>query len=179
MSTQPCIALIAAVGERGEIGVKNRLPWRLPADMAWFRRHTLGKPVIMGRRTFQSLGRPLPERHNIVLSRDPDFQPPGVSVAADWQTALRLAGEVPEVMVIGGERLYRQTLPLAQRLYLTRVAVTVPEADAFFPEFDPAEWETRLDEPHPADSANPHPYRFTILERRPNAPGRPDAPPSP
>jgi len=161
----PLVALIAAVGEGGVIGIDNRLPWRLPADLAWFRRQTLGKPVVMGRRTFQSLGRPLPGRHNIVLSRDPAFAPEGVTVVRDWTAALAAAGAVPEVMVIGGENLYRQTLPLADRLYLTRVAVRV-SGDAHFPPLDEGQWRLVFDEAHAPDEKNPHPYRFQILERR-------------
>ncbi len=160
----PRIALIAALGEGGVIGIDNRLPWRLPADMAWFRRHTLGKPVVMGRRTFQSLGRPLPGRHNIVLTRARDFRAEGATVVHDWDAALAAAGAVPEVMVIGGADLYRQTLPLADRLYLTRVAVAVA-GDAHFPEFDPHDWRPVFEEAHAPDEKNPHPYRFQILER--------------
>ncbi len=160
----PLIALIAAVGEGGVIGIDNRLPWRLPADMAWFRRHTLGKPVVMGRRTFQSLGRPLPGRRNIVLTRARDFRAEGATVVHDWDAALAAAGAVPEVMVIGGENLYRQTLPLADRLYLTRVAVAMA-GDAHFPDIDPDDWRLVFEEAHAADEKNPHPYRFQILER--------------
>ncbi len=162
---RPTVSLIAALGPGRVIGVENRLPWRLPADMAWFRRHTLGKPVVMGRKTFQSLGRPLPGRRNIVLSRDPGFAPEGCVVARDWEAVWRAAGEVPEVMVIGGENLYRQALDFADRLYLTFVEAEVT-GDAFFPEFDPGAWREVFSEAHAPDERNPHPYRFVILSRR-------------
>lgn len=159
------VSLIAAMDEDRVIGIDNRLPWRLPADLQWFKAQTLGKPVLMGRKTFESLGRPLPGRTNIVVSRDPDFAPAGVRVARDADAALALAGDATEVMVIGGASFYTQMLPRAQRLYLTRIHTRV-RGDAWFPEFDPAQWQEILREDHPADAANPYPYTFLILQRR-------------
>ena len=136
------IALIAAVAANGVIGSDNRLPWHLPEDLREFKRITLGKPLIMGRKTFESIGRPLPGRTNIVLSRQPGWQREGVVVASDLAVALDLARELAgadEVMVIGGEQIYRQALPLAERLYLTLVDLDVA-GDARFPELDRGQW---------------------------------------
>ncbi|HHM04346.1 MAG TPA: type 3 dihydrofolate reductase [Gammaproteobacteria bacterium] len=158
------IALIAAMGENRVIGLENRLPWHLPADMAWFRRHTLGKPVLMGRKTFESIGRPLPGRCNIVVSRDPAFHPEGVLVAPDIEKALGAAGSSGEVMVIGGASFYRQLLPRAQRLYLTLVHGRF-DGDAFFPEYRAQDWREIFHADHEADDDNPWSYSFLILTR--------------
>ena len=136
------IALIAAVAANRAIGRGQQLLWRLPEDLRHFRQTTRGKPVIMGRKTWESLPpvfRPLPGRRNIVVSRDPAYQPAGAMLAGSVDEAIRLAGDADEVFVIGGEELYRQTLPLASRLYLTEIAAESP-ADAFFPELSPGEW---------------------------------------
>ncbi len=159
------ISLIAAMADNRVIGIENRLPWKLPGDMKWFRRHTLGKPVIMGRKTWESFGaKPLPERTNIVITRDPDYAAPGAMVAHDIDAALTAAGEVDEVMVIGGENIYRQVLPRADRLYLTRVHCE-PEGDAWFPDYDESAWRVveRID--NWADEKNPFDYTFLILEK--------------
>lgn len=159
------IALIWAMAEDGIIGVDNGLPWKLPADMQWFRRHTLGKPIVMGRRTFQSFGsRPLPQRLNIVISRDPQYRAEGVAVVGDIDQALVVAGEVEEVMVIGGASLYAQTLPLADRLYVTRVHANVP-GDTRFPEVDWSRWREVAREERPADEKNVHALSFLVFER--------------
>jgi dihydrofolate reductase len=157
------LSMIAAVAENGVIGNKGTLPWRLPDDMAHFRRTTLGKPVVMGRRTYESLGRkPLPRRTNVVVTRDPNFSaPPNVKVAHSLDAALVLAAEAPEVVVIGGAELYAEALPAARRIYLTRVYAR-PAGDAFFPELDPAEWHESLLLEHPADME--HLYAFTIVQ---------------
>lgn len=159
------ISLIAAMADDRTIGIENRLPWRLPADMRWFRQHTLGKPVLMGRKTFESLGsRPLPQRTNIVLTRDPDFQAPEARVAHSIEEALAVAGEADEVMVIGGAAFYQEMLPRADRLYLTIVHDSF-NGDAWFPAYDVGEWEEVLREEHSADERNPHAYTFLILQR--------------
>jgi dihydrofolate reductase len=132
---QANLSMIAAVARNRVIGKDNRLLWHLPEDMKHFREVTRGKPVIMGRKTWE----PLPGRHNIVLSRAPDYTPPGAAVAGSLDEALRLAGPVKEVFIIGGEALYRQALPQAQRLYLTEIDQEF-EGDAFFPEFKSEEW---------------------------------------
>lgn len=138
------IALIAAVAANGVIGVDNRLPWHLPEDLREFKRITLGKPVIMGRKTYQSIGRPLPGRTNIVLTRQVGWRADGVRVVADLDAALALARELVdeadgEAVVIGGEQIYRQALPLADRLYLTLVDRVVA-GDTRFPELDSDAW---------------------------------------
>jgi dihydrofolate reductase len=140
---RPMISLIAAVARNRAIGRGQQLLWQLPADLRHFRETTSGKPVIMGRKTWESLPtafRPLPNRHNVVVSRNPSYLASGATLAGSIDEAIRLAGDSNEVFVIGGEELYRQTLPLARRLYLTEVAAE-PPADSFFPELPAAEWQ--------------------------------------
>ncbi len=161
------LSLIWAQDERGLIGADGRLPWRLPADMAWFRRHTLGKPVLMGRKTFESIGRPLPDRINIVLTRSRRAIE-SCRVARSLDEALSvarlLAGDSGELMVMGGAQIYRLALPRAGRLYMTLVH-GIFEGDAFFPPWEPAGWRETLREEHAADERNPHACTFRILER--------------
>lgn len=158
------LALIAALARNRVIGRDNRLPWHLPADLRFFKQTTLGKPLLMGRRTWESIGRPLPGRRMIVLSRDPAYQAPGCTVVRSLEEALTVADADAEVMVIGGASLYMQTLPLAARLYLTRVAAEVP-GDTWFPEWDAQDWQLVWEEAHPADAAHAWPYRFQRWER--------------
>jgi dihydrofolate reductase len=158
------LSLVAALDRNRLIGADDRLPWRLPADLAHFKRITLGKPILMGRRTFESIGRPLPERHNIVVSRDPAFQAQGCTVARSIEAGLAAAGAAPEVMVIGGASIYAQCLARAGRMYLTRIDADF-EGDTFFPAWDPREWrevERRAFEP---DERNAYRYRFEVLDR--------------
>ncbi|KUJ83660.1 type 3 dihydrofolate reductase [Microbulbifer flavimaris] len=144
------IAMIAAMARNRAIGRENALPWRISGDLKFFKRVTMGKPVVMGRKTFESIGRPLPGRLNIVITRNAEWHAEGVSVVTSLEEALRLAGEsarlggAEEVMVIGGAEIYRQALPLAKRLYVTEVDADV-EGDAFFPEFAGGWSETRRD----------------------------------
>ncbi|MBD3669523.1 MAG: type 3 dihydrofolate reductase [Gammaproteobacteria bacterium] len=159
------ISLIWAMAENRVIGIDNRLPWKLPADMQWFRKHTLGKPIIMGRKTFESFGgRALPERLNIVITSDQTYRHEDIVVAHSIDEALAAAGDVDEVMIIGGMSFYEQMLPRADRLYMTQVHGQF-EGDAWFPEFDLDEWTELMREVHPADNKNPHAYSFVILER--------------
>ena len=159
------IALIAAMTDDRVIGIENRLPWKLPADMKWFRQHTLGKPIVMGRKTFESFGsKPLPERLNIVITRDRNYRAEGAVVVHDIDEALAAAGDAEEVMIIGGASFYEQMLPQADRLYLTFVHADV-KGDAWFPEFDRSQWREVFREDHEADEKNPYGYRFVILER--------------
>ncbi len=161
----PRVALVVAVDEAGTIGRDGALPWRLPSDLRHFKQITMGKPVVMGRKTFESIGRPLPGRENIVLSRDPDYRAEGCRAVGSLQEALAAAGEAEELMVIGGAELYAQALPLAERIYLTRVHARFA-GDTFMPRLDPEEWlETRREE-HPADARNPYAHTFVVLERR-------------
>ncbi|WP_435104215.1 dihydrofolate reductase [Arhodomonas sp. AD133] len=162
MST-PTITLIAAMTENRVIGRDGRLPWRLPADMRHFVATTRGKPVIMGRRNYADIGRPLPKRHNIVLTRNMDFQAPGCTVVHDLEAALAAAGDAPEVMVIGGEQIYRLFLPRAHRIELTVIATRL-DGDTFFPELGD-EWRETARDHHPADEQNAWPMTFLRLER--------------
>ncbi len=161
----PLISIIAAMTDDRVIGINNSLPWKLPSDMKWFRQHTLGKPILMGRKTFESFGaRPLPERVNIVVTRDQAYQAEGAVVAHSIDEALQAAGDVKEIMIIGGASFYQQMLPRARRLYLTRVHAKV-KGDAWFPEFDQSQWRQveRID--HEADERNACAHSFIILER--------------
>lgn len=169
MSEQPrLIALIVAMDENRLIGRGNTLPWRLPNDLQQFKRSTLGKTVLMGRKTWESLGRPLPGRPNWVVSRDPAFAPQGARVFGSVEAALA-AHEQGELVVIGGGELYRQTLPLSQRLYLTQVLTRIEPAqpgDVHFPAFDPGAFRQVSREDHPPDERHAHAYRFLAFERR-------------
>ena len=161
------ISMIAAMAHDRVIGKDNQMPWHLPADLAHFKRVTLGKPVLMGRKAFESIGRPLPGRRNLVISRNPGYQAEGIEVLGSVEAALALlAGSaVEELMVIGGGHLYAEMLPSADRLYLTQIDLAV-EGDTRFPAFDDGQWQ-RIDcESHPADDKNPHPYRFETWQRR-------------
>jgi dihydrofolate reductase len=158
------ISLIAAMAADRVIGMDNAMPWHLPADLAWFKRQTLDKPVIMGRRTWESIGRPLPGRLNIVISSQPG-DAEGVNWVTSIDEALQAAGEVDEVMVIGGGRIYEQLLPRADRLYLTHIDAEVV-GDTTFPDFEPEEWQSTFSEFHDADEKNSHSFCFEILQRR-------------
>jgi len=158
------ISLIAALAVDRVIGMENAMPWHLPGDLAWFKRNTLSKPIIMGRKTFESIGRPLPGRQNIVLSSQAG-DAPGVTWVTSVEQALEAAGDVSEVMVIGGGSIYGQFLSRANRLYLTHIDAEV-EGDTYFPDYEPDEWESHFSEFHDADSDNSHSFCFEILDRR-------------
>jgi dihydrofolate reductase len=158
------IAIVVAMAENRVIGRNNRLPWHLPADLRHFKQLTLGKPVLMGRRTHESIGRPLPERTNIVVTRDRTYTAPGCVVAHSLENALEAAAGCAEAMVIGGTELYQQLLPRADRIYLTLVHAEF-EGDAVFPELPPAEWREVERTDCPPDEKNPWPYSFVRLER--------------
>lgn len=159
--------MIAALAKKQVIGKNNLMPWHMPADLAHFKRVTLGKPVLMGRKTFESIGRPLPGRRNLVISRNPDYQAEGIEVVGSVEAALALlaGSSVEELMVIGGGHLYAEMLPSADCLYLTRIDLAV-EGDTRFPAFDDGQWQRIECESHPADEKNPHPYSFEIWQRR-------------
>jgi dihydrofolate reductase len=158
------LSLIVAMDENRLIGSENGLPWQLPADLAFFKRTTMGKPIIMGRKTFDSIGRALPGRRNIVITRDPGFSAPDCDTAGGVDEALALCAQAGEIMLIGGASLYRQTLHRAACLYVTRIHHSF-EGDTWFPEFDESEWrpETRAD--FEADSRNPYAYSFIKFVR--------------
>ncbi|MBT0726147.1 type 3 dihydrofolate reductase [Rosenbergiella australiborealis] len=159
------LSLIAAMAIDRIIGNENQMPWHLPADFAWFKQQTLGKPIIMGRKTFESIGRPLPGRKNIVISRQSQPAQEGIFWVTSVEQALAAAGEVEEIMVIGGGNLYQQFLPYAQRLYLTHVDAEI-EGDTQFPEYDADQWESVFSEFRDMDDANCYGLCFEILERR-------------
>ncbi|PJJ97134.1 diacylglycerol kinase [Lysobacteraceae bacterium NML03-0222] len=160
----PSLTLIAALNHDYVIGRDNQLPWRLPADLQRFKRLTLGKPVLMGRKTAQSLGRALPGRRNWVLTRSGQVPFAGMQALASLDEAWALAADTPELMVIGGGEIYRLTLPMATRLYLTWVDMPVADADAFFPQFDRALWRKTHSESFPAADGKPA-YRFVDYQR--------------
>ncbi|WP_444928765.1 dihydrofolate reductase [Microbulbifer sp. SSSA002] len=163
------IALIAAVARNGAIGKDNELPWRISGDLQFFKRTTMGKPVVMGRKTFESIGRPLPGRVNIVITRNPDWLADGVEVVQSLDQALSLAQNcakdsgASEVMVIGGAQIYRQALPLATRLYVTEVDADV-DGDAFFPDIDDS-WVESVRECYRASDRNEYNYSLVQYDR--------------
>lgn len=160
------ISIIVAADENGVIGRDNRLPWRLPADLRHFRELTLGKPVLMGRRTYESIGKPLAGRHNIVLTRQAEVAIDGCTVVHSLDEAVDAAGDARELMIIGGAEIYRESLGLVNRIYLTRVHTVVEAGDTWFPDIDYDEWiETAIEE-HAADERNEFPFSFEVLERR-------------
>jgi dihydrofolate reductase len=158
------LSIVVAMAANRVIGRDNQLPWHLPADLKHFKQLTTGKPILMGRKTWESIGRPLPERTNIVITRDTDYTAAGCVVVHSIDAALRAAGHNDEVMVIGGSELYRQVLPQVTTIYLTRVHADI-EGDTVFPEIDESEWREveRIDcEP---DEKNAYAYSFITLER--------------
>ncbi len=160
------IAMIAAMTDEGVIGIENRLPWKLPNDMKWFRQHTLGKPIIMGRKTFESFGsKPLPDRTNIIITRDQAYQAEDSIVVHSIEEALQAVGEVDEVMIIGGASFYEQMLPRADRLYLTFVHSKIA-GDAWFPEVNFTEWHERERIDYEPDEKNALAHSFVILDRK-------------
>jgi dihydrofolate reductase len=169
-TARPLIALIWAMARNRVIGRDNSLPWHLPADMRHFRELTTGHPVLMGRKTYESLGRPLPGRTNIVVTSNRDYAAQGCLVANSLDEALVLAVSLtrpddPQIFVIGGEKLYAQMLPYADRLYVTLVDAEI-KGDAWFPDFDMTEWRETLTVAHQADAKNPYACVFKTLERK-------------
>lgn len=158
------LTIIAALDRNRLIGRDGGLPWRLPDDLRRFKQLTLGKPIVMGRRTHESIGGPLPGRRNLVLSRDPAYRAGGCEVLSGLDAALAACGPDEELIVMGGSALYRDALPLADRLYLTEVD-TAAEGDTWFPEFDRSAWRERSREPHPADDRHPYAFDFVCLDR--------------
>jgi dihydrofolate reductase len=161
----PLVTLIVAVADNGVIGRANTLPWHLPEDLKRFKRITMGKPVIMGRKTFESIGRPLPGRLNIVVTRDPNYRREGIEVVHGTDAALEAAAGAPEVMVIGGAELFRLFLPRAGRTHLTRVHGNI-EGDVMWPALDIREWDVVERERHEADDRHAHAMTFEVWEKR-------------
>ena len=164
------LAMIAAVAENNAIGINNKMPWYLPGDLRYFKAVTMGKPIIMGRKTFDSLKKPLPGRTNIVITRDQNWHHGGVKVVHSMDDAIALAESVSlingnqEVMIIGGEQIYRMALEKADRLYLTRVHQSF-EGDAFFPELNESQWQETSRQDLRSEDENPITYSYLVLDR--------------
>lgn len=158
------LSLIVAMTQNRVIGKDNQMPWHLPADLAWFRQNTTGKPVIMGRKTFESIGRPLPKRTNIVLSRQP-FEHDGVIWKDSLESAVDFVHDSEEIMLIGGGQLFNEYLSKADRLYLTEIQTEL-DGDTFFPSINWDEWHIEFEQYRPADEQNPYDCRFLILLKK-------------
>lgn len=167
MGTYMITSIIAAVDRNMGIGKDNKLPWHLSEDLKRFKNLTMGHHMIMGRKTFESIGRPLPGRVSIVLSRRPEFFVDGVIKVRSFDDALRIAKDAgeSEVFVLGGGEIFEQALPVTDRIYLTRVAGNV-DADTFFPLLQSKDWDERFVSSHPVDEKNEYPHTFYILERK-------------
>jgi len=161
---KPILSLIWAMDQHRLIGRDNALPWKLPADMAWFRLQTMGKPILMGHKTYASIGRPLPGRVNLVLSRQADLQIDGCIVVHNIAEAYAAVPDAAEIMVMGGAEIYALLLDRADRLYITEIDGEF-EGDAWFPDFDGASWQQLSQQTHQPDEKNQYPYTFTILAR--------------
>ena len=164
MSARPEISLIVAMAENRVIGRDNDLPWRLPDDMRHFVALTRGKPIVMGRKNFESIGRALPNRQNIVMTRDTAWQAEGCTVVHDAKAALAAAGDVPEIAIIGGAEIYKAFLPIADRIELTRVRATI-EGDTLFPAFEGPDWALQQTTHHPADAEHAYAMDFETWVR--------------
>jgi dihydrofolate reductase len=160
--SQPTISMIVAMAKNRMIGLGNKMPWHLPDDLRYFKAKTLNKPVVMGRKTFESIGaKPLPNRRNIIITRDKNFQSPGIELFYDLDTALAALHNEREIMIIGGAQIYQQMLDKAQKLYITEVAVEL-EGDAYFPQWNQQAWLEVKREAHSADER--HRYAFDFVE---------------
>ncbi len=157
------LSLIWAQDENGLIGREKQLPWHLPADMQWFKKKTLGKPLMMGRKTFESIGYPLPGRTNIVITSE-DIKIDGCTIAHSLKEAITIAHGAGELMVMGGAQIYELALPQASRLYITKIHAAF-EGDKYFPSFDTRRWRETFREDHGSDEKNMYSYSFHILER--------------
>lgn len=163
------VAFVVAVAKNNAIGVNNTLPWHLPEDLKFFKRVTMGKPVIMGRTTYDSIGKPLPGRPNIVVTRNRDYRADGTTVVHSLEEALQTAQKLMpegqhEATIIGGAQIFDEAFPRADRLYYTEVDAE-PKADTFFPEFDRTQWREVSREDHAADERNAYPYSFVVMDR--------------
>ena len=158
------LSMIVAATQNWVIGKDNQMPWHLPADLSWFRQNTQHKPVIMGRKTFESIGRALPKRTNIVLSRQP-FKHEGVIWKSNFESAVDFVQDSEEVMLIGGGELFKQYLPQVDKLYFTQIQTQI-EGDTYFPTLNWQEWQIEFEQYRPADENNPYDCRFLILKRK-------------
>ncbi|AMN46698.1 dihydrofolate reductase [Steroidobacter denitrificans] len=166
MPPKPLLSIIVAAAENDVIGQGNRLPWRLPDDLRRFKSLSMGKPIIMGRRTFESIGRALPGRTNIVVSGQPGLELDGCIVVPSVDAAIAAVGSAPQAVIAGGAQIYRQVLPRVGMIHLTRVHVRVA-GDVYFPALVPDEWLEVQRERHAADEAHAHAFSFITLERIP------------
>jgi len=162
------ISLVVAMGENRVTGAANGLPWRLPADLKHFKRVTMGHPIVMGRRTWEAIGRPLPGRTNIVVTRRADFEAPGAVVVDSLEAAKASAGDAGELMIIGGAEIFEQALGEARRIYLTEIHAAF-DGDTYFPQISEDEWACVSREDFDKDDNNPYDYSFLVLERIPQA----------
>ena len=158
------ISMIWAMGKDNALGCRNRMPWYLPADFAYFKKVTLGKPVIMGRKTFESIGKPLPGRKNIIITRNQSFKCEGCTIVDSIEKAKEYTLDV-EAFIIGGAEIYKAFLPSADKLYVTLIDEEF-EADAYFPEIDYSQWELISSETGPKDEKNPYNYKFLVYQRK-------------
>jgi len=172
---RPLVTLVVAYAANRAIGRDNALPWHLPADFAHFKRTTMGHPIVMGRKTWETLGRPLPGRHNVVVTRNPDYQAPGATVAASLPQALAACGQVVRICVIGGAQIYTQALPLADEIIATEVKTEV-DGDAFFPSLPAGQWREVVRLPQPEE--NGYAYDFVTYARGDTCCARPTLPPA-
>jgi len=163
-------SMIVAMAENRVIGINNNLPWYLPNDLKYFKQVTMGKPILMGRKTYESIGKPLPGRTNIVITRNESWQANGVKVVHSLEDAFSLASSIVEIdgqdemMVIGGDQIYQTSLPAIDRIYLTKVHAEV-DGDAYFPELDWSEWKEVAREDFKAEGPNPYDYSFIVFDR--------------
>ena len=158
------LSLIVAMDKNRLIGADNDLPWRMPADLAFFKRTTMGKPIVMGRKTWESIGRPLPGRRNVVVTRDTGYSAEGCEIVNSIDAALELCAGEPEVMLIGGASLYRQSIARADCLYITRIHHAF-SGDTWFPDYDETEWRVEIREDYDADHSTPYAYSFIKFVR--------------
>ena len=158
------LSIVAALSDNKVIGLNNQLPWHMPADLKRFKALTLNKPVIMGRKTYESIGKPLPKRDNIIITRNADYRVDGCQVLPSLNVAMAICSQQEEVMIMGGASIYTYALPLTERMYLTLIHTTM-KGDTFFPEWRADEWQETAREEHLADNKNIYDYSFVTLER--------------
>lgn len=162
----PKVTLIVAAAENNAIGKGNQMPWHLPNDFKYFKSKTMDHSIVMGRKTFESIGKALPGRRNIVISRQPNFKADEVDVANSVQAVMNYCRDENEIFIIGGAEIYKQSLPIADEVLLTRVHTTISDADAFFPELPANEWELMNQDPHKKDDKHKFDYTFEVYKRK-------------
>ena len=158
------LSMIAAMSRNSVIGIENKMPWHLPEDFKWFRKHTLNKPILMGKNTFLSIGKPLPNRQNLVLTNSKDFYHSGVEIFNSFDQAIDAYKNTPEIMIIGGAKVYEEHIDKVDTLYLTTVNIHL-EGDAFFPDIEKNKWKTAFTKTFKSDDCNQYDLDFFILNR--------------